>query len=261
MTRSHALRLIDRISPVLSIAGALALWQLVTTTGVVDERYLPTMTDTVSTLYDLVGGDAFWTSVADTLQATALGLAIAAGLAIPLGLLIGASELMYRATRVLVEFLRPIPSVALIPLAVLVYGIGMPSAVFLAAFAAFWPLLVQTFYGMHDVDPVAVDTARSFGLGRLTRLRRVELPSALPFIATGARISVTVALILVITAQLVIGVPGLGRDITVAQSGGDVPATYALVLATGLLGWVLNTLTSAIERRALRWHPSQRRTA
>jgi ABC-type nitrate/sulfonate/bicarbonate transport system permease component len=135
----------------------------------------------------------------------------------------------------------------------------MPSAVFLAAFAAFWPLLIQTYYGMHDVDPVTVDTARSFGLGRLARLRRVELPSAVGFIATGLRISLTVALILVVTAQLVIGVPGLGKDISIAQAGGDVPATYALVIATGILGWILNTAASAGERRLLRWHPSQRR--
>ena len=85
----------------------------------------------------------------------------------PAGILIGSSRWAYRALRVPIEFLRPIPSVALIPLAVLVYGTGLQSKVFLAAFASFWPMLIQTIYGVQDVDPVATDTARSFGLGRV----------------------------------------------------------------------------------------------
>ena len=88
-------------------------------------------------------------------------------------MLVGSSRLAYRALRVPIEFLRPIPSVALIPLAVLVYGTGLESKVFLAAFASFWPLFMQTLYGVQDVDPVATDTARSFGLGRLERLWRI----------------------------------------------------------------------------------------
>ena len=136
-----------------------------------------------------------------------------------------------------IEFLRPIPSVALIPLAVLIYGQGLESKVFLVAFASFWPLLIQTIYGVQDVDPVATDTARSFGLGRLERMWRITVPSAVPYIATGIRISSAVALILAVTAELVIGAAGLGREINVARSGGNLDAMYALIVATGLLGW------------------------
>ena len=179
----------------------------------------------------------------------------------PLGLLIGSSRWAYRALRVPIEFLRPIPSVALIPLAVLIYGQGLQSKVFLAAFASFWPLLIQTIYGVQDVDPVATDTARSFGLGRAERIWRVTVPSAVPYIATGIRISSAVALILAVTAELVIGAAGLGREINVARSGGNLDVMYALIVATGLLGWLLNLATSAGERRVLHWHPSQRALA
>ena len=110
-----------------------------------------------------------------------------------------------------IEFLRPIPSAALIPLLFLTLGTNLKSEVFLAAFGAFWPLLVQTIYGVRDVDPVALETARSFGLGRLERLYRITLPSAVPYIATGLRISSTVALILAFTAELFMGTPGLGQ--------------------------------------------------
>ena len=122
--------------------------------------------------------------------------------------MIGSSRLLYRALRGVIEFLRPIPSVALIPLAILIYGTGLQSKVFLAAFASFWQLLVATLYGVQDVDPVATDTARSFGLGRIQRLFRVTLPSAVPYIATGIRIASAVSLILTVTAELVIGSAG-----------------------------------------------------
>jgi ABC-type nitrate/sulfonate/bicarbonate transport system permease component len=157
-----------------------------------------------------------------------------------------------------VEFLRPIPSVALVPLAVLIYGVGLESKVFLAAFASFWPLFVQTLYGVQDVDPVATDTARSFGLGRFERLWRIKLPSAVPYIATGLRISSSVALILAVTAEIVIGSEGLGRSINLARQGGAIELMYALIITTGLLGWLLNILTTQAERRVLHWHPSHR---
>jgi ABC-type nitrate/sulfonate/bicarbonate transport system permease component len=242
----------------LSIAAALALWELVTRTGLLPEQHIPPMTETVGRLFELFGESGFWTATWNTLQGWALGLGIAAALAIPIGIVVGSSAVLYRSLRFVIEFLRPIPSVALIPLAVLVYGVGLQSKVFLAAFASFWPLFVQSLYGVRDVDPVATDTARSFGLGRFERLWRIKLPSAVPYIATGIRISSSVALILSVTAELVIGSAGLGRAINVARSGGAVDLMYALIIATGILGWLLNLLAARVERRVLFWHPSHR---
>jgi ABC-type nitrate/sulfonate/bicarbonate transport system permease component len=159
---------------------------------------------------------------------------------------------------VVIEFLRPVPSVALIPLAILIYGVDLESKVFLAAFASFWQLLVQTLYGVQDVDPVATETARAFGFSRGQRLVYVTLPSTVPYIATGLRIASSVALILAVTAELIIGSPGLGREINSAHSGGNVELLYALTMTTGILGLALNRAFVAIERRVLHWHPSQR---
>jgi ABC-type nitrate/sulfonate/bicarbonate transport system permease component len=193
-----------------------------------------------------------------TLQGWAIGLAIATALAIPLGLLIGFNPLLYHSVRPIVEFLRPVPSVALVPLAVLVYGSGLKSKIFLVAFASFWPLLIQTLYGTQDVDPVQLETARSYRIRRVDRLLRVTVPNAVPYIATGLRIASATALILAVTAELIIGSQGLGRSINVARSGGAVDLMYALIIATGLLGWFLNSAFAYVERRALHWHPSQR---
>ena len=200
----------------------------------------------------------FWWSFADTVRGWALGLAIAAVLAIPIGILLGSSDLASSAFRIPIEFLRPIPSAALIPVLFLTLGTNLKSEVFLAAFGAFWPLLVQTIYGVRDVDPVAIETARSFGVGRFERLYRIKLPSAVPYIATGLRISSTVALILAFTAELFMGTPGLGQHVNYAQSYGLETQLYALALATGFLGVAIHLGFSLLERRALRWHPSQR---
>ena len=249
------------LAPLAAVVLLLALWELVVRSGLVSETSIPPATGALGELFSLLGDSAFWAAVGQTLEGWALGLGIAIALGIPLGLLIGSSRWAYRALRAPIEFLRPIPSVALIPLAVLIYGQGLESKVFLVAFASFWPMLIQTIYGVQDVDPVATDTARSFGLGRLERMWRITVPSAVPYIATGIRISSAVALILAVTAELVIGAAGLGREINVARSGGDLNSMYALIVATGLLGWALNLTTTAGERRVLHWHPSQRGVA
>ncbi|HSC90808.1 MAG TPA: ABC transporter permease [Gaiellaceae bacterium] len=251
-------RLSDILVPVVSIGLGLALWELVSRAGLVSETDLPSMTATVRELWDLAHTSAFWHDVAYTVRGWGLGLLIATVLAVPLGILLGASDFASTAFRVPIEFLRPIPSAVLIPLLFLTFGTSLKSELFLAAFGAFWPLLVQTMYGVRDVDPVAVDTARSFGVGRLERLVRITLPSALPYIATGLRISSTVSLILAFTAELFMGSPGLGQAMNYASSYALTEQLYALALATGLLGLVIHFLTSALERRALRWHPSQR---
>ena len=247
--------------PLVAVALALGLWELLARTGVLSATSFPPMSETVATLFEQLGTGDFWSAVGNTLQGWALGLGIAITLAVPAGILVGSSRLLYRALRVPVEFLRPVPSVALIPLAVLVYGTGLESKVFLAVFASFWPLFIQTLYGMQDVDPVVTDTARSFGIGRFERVWRITLPGAVPYIATGVRISSAVALILAVTAELVIGSAGLGRSISIAQAGGAVDLMYALIIATGMLGWALNVLATRGERRVLHWHPSQRELA
>jgi ABC-type nitrate/sulfonate/bicarbonate transport system permease component len=251
-------RIPDWALPWISIVAVLALFEFISRAEIISSRNFPPVTDMLSTLWGELGTSQLWEAIGQTLQGWALGLGIAAALAIPLGIVIGSSGLLYRSVRVIVEFLRPIPSVALIPLAILIYGTGLQSKVFLAAFAAFWVLLVQTLYGVQDVDPVATDTARSFGFSRTQRLFRVTLPSAIPYIATGVRMASTVALILAVTAELVIGSAGLGRSINIARSGGNVELMYALIIVTGMLGWLLNDVFARVERRVLHWHPSQR---
>lgn len=242
----------------LSVLAVLALFELLSRLEVLPPRYFPPVTVTISRLGEELPDPEFWSSIAKTLQGWALGLAIAALIAIPLGMAIGLNRWLYRSTRLVIEFLRPVPSVALVPLAVLLYGTGMETKVFLTSFACLWPLLFQTVYGVQDVDPVALDTARIFGLGPAARLRHVVLPSTTPYIATGLRISSSIALILSVTAEIVVGMPGLGSTIALAQAGNALDLMYAAIIVAGLLGWTLNIGFRRLERVVLQWHPTQR---
>ncbi|WP_369139770.1 ABC transporter permease [Modestobacter versicolor] len=245
----------------LGACGLLALvaaFEVLPRTGVLDRRFFPTSSEIGAALVDQAQQSAFWLAVWDTLRGWALGLAIAAVAGIVLGIVIGSSRLLREVTASTIEFLRPIPSVALIPLAVLLFGTALESKLLLVVYAAFFQMLIQVLYGVQDVDPVAQDTAAAYRFSFVARIRYVTWPTALPYVMTGLRLSAAVALILAVTAELVIGNPGLGNRLAVAQTSGAIGATYALVVVAGLLGVVVNLVFRTIERRALSWHPSQR---
>ena len=242
----------------LGLLGFGLLLELLPRLGVVDPAALPPTSEILRALVDVLGTASFWTALGETMRAWAIGLTIASVAAIAVGLLLGSVPALRAATASTVEFLRPIPSVALIPLAVLLFGTSIESTLLLVVYACFWQVLVQVVSGVADVDPVAADTARSYGLGPLARVRYVTWPTALPYVMTGLRLAASVALVLAITVELITGAPGLGSEIALAQSGGAVALTYALVVVTGLVGVAINMLARAVERRALSWHPSVR---
>ncbi|WP_336630415.1 MULTISPECIES: ABC transporter permease [unclassified Microbacterium] len=243
---------------VAGIVGFLLTWQLLPTIGIVDARYFPTATATLAQLAQEMRDMEFWRNVGRTLTAWGIGLLIATVLATVLGTVIGLVPFLRRATHTAVEFLRPIPSVALIPLAVLMYGYQIQAALIIIVFASFWQVFIQVLYGVADVDAVARDTARSFGLSRGSRIVNLVFPTALPYLMTGLRLAAAVALILAVTAEMFIGNPGIGRTIMLAQNAGQWTTVYALVVVTGLLGLIVNLVFRAIERRSLRWHQSVR---
>ncbi|MEU1475234.1 ABC transporter permease [Streptomyces sp. NPDC005760] len=240
------------------LAAFLALGEAVPRLGLVKEEYFPPTSRIARALADELSDGTFWTALGDTLTGWALGLAIAASAGIVIGVVVSVVPYLREATASTIEFLRPIPSVALIPLAVLLYGSELRSVLLLVVYASFWQVLIQTLYGVQDVDPVAEETARSYGLGTWARIRHVLWPTALPYVFTGVRLAAAVALILAITGELVIGAPGLGSRIAVAQNSQAVPEMYALIVVTGLLGLLVNVGARTVERRALAWHQSVR---
>lgn len=245
----------------LGIAGIVAfllIWEITPRIGLLPARYLPPASEVIAVFIQDLGLASFWKAVGDTMLAWAIGLSVAVVAATVIGLVVGMSPFLRKFTNSTVEFLRPIPSVALIPLAVLLFGVKIESSLMLIIYASFWQVLIQTLYGVADVDNVAMNTAKSYGFSYFQRIRDVVFPTVWPFLMTGIRLAAAVALILAITAQLVIGSPGLGNEISRAQSGGAIAGMYALILATGLLGVLINLVMRFIEKKTLGWHPSVR---
>lgn len=240
------------------VIAVMAVMELVARTELLPSRWFPPVTVVFGELVGLLVTSELWIEVGRTLQGWGLGIGIAAALAVPAGMVIGSVDVLYHAVRAVIEFLRPVPSVALIPAAILMFGTGTGMKVFLAAFAAFWPLLFQAIYGVQDVNPGVKETARAYGLEAFARFVWVIVPSTLVYVATGLRISSAIALILVVTAEVVVGAAGLGRAIEAARIAGQVTTMYALIAVTGTLGLVLNTLFQRVESSLLHWHPSQR---
>jgi ABC-type nitrate/sulfonate/bicarbonate transport system permease component len=241
------------------VVGVVAVLELAVRIGLLPQAWFPPPSRILPAFLELVASGQLFGPVGQTLQGWVLGILAAVVVGVPLGVLIGSVQVAHRLTRFMLEFLRPIPPVALIPAAVLIFGSDLDMKVFLIAFGAFWPVLLQTIYGVHDVDATARDTARSYGLHARAVLIRITLPSALPYLATGLRIASAIGLILAVTSEIVVGVPGIGVHITDAQAaGGAEDLMYAWILAAGLLGWVLNSALHAVERRVLHWHPSYR---
>lgn len=242
----------------LGVIGFLVTWQLASTLRWVNPEQVPSAVDTFTQLGVMVTDLEFWRNVGRTMTAWAIGLAIATVAGTTLGAIVGMVPFLRRATHTVVEFLRPIPSVALIPLAILVFGLQIQAALVIIVYASFWQIFVQVLYGVADIDTVARDTARSFGLTRAARIRNLVLPTALPYLMTGLRLAAAVALILAITAEMTIANPGLGRVLAVAAGIGNYTTVYAIVVVTGVLGLIINLVFRAIERRTLAWHQSVR---
>ncbi len=241
--------------PALLLGGtALVGWMLVTQTGLVSTRVFPGPLDVAVSLGELTISPEFWGALGATLSTWLISLGIAIVLAVVLGVLIGSSPVVHRAVTGVIEFFRPIPSVAILPLILLLYGPSDLTKILLTTYAAFWPMLVQTIYGVLGTDPVLKDVAATLNIGRFATRRRITLPSALPSMAVGLRISASISLILCVTLEIIAGMDGLGKEIFLAQSAGALGQMYALVIVTGLLGWGLNVLFQRVERRALHWH-------
>ncbi|WP_055479635.1 ABC transporter permease [Sphaerimonospora mesophila] len=240
---------------VVGAAGFVAAVEAVGMSGLIDERFLPRMSTILVSAAGLIVDPDFLADATATVTAWALGLLLTVAVAVPAGLALGALPAVERAVRPLIEFLRPIPSVAIIPLAILLFSDNLHLRLAVILYASSWPVLMNAIYGVKDVDPLAKETLRSFGFGPVSVLLRVSLPSAAPFIATGVRVASGIAIILAVSAELLAGgAEGIGIFITEAASAGRIDLMLAATLWAGLFGVLSNAVLVAAERRLFRWH-------
>ena len=237
----------------LALLGAaqLALWA-----GHVSPATFPLPATLLGCAADLARNSAFLASVGDTMAVWALAMVITVAIAVPAGLLLGTLRQAERALAPLIEFLRPFPAVVLIPLVLLIVQDDTRTEVVIVVYAAIWPVLINTVYGVRSVDQVAKETLRSFGFGPLSIAGRVSLPSAAPFAATGVRIAASLAFVVAVAAELVgVGMNGIGAFTAAEESGsGDMAVLIAVAVWSGLIGLAVNAVFAAAERLAFRWH-------
>ena len=219
---------------------------------------VPAPTATLGALVHETGSGTLAGDIGATVESYAQGLAIAVVLGVTVGVLIGSSRTLLDASHLLIEFLRPIPAVSVIPLAVLFFGFGVPMRRWIVAYAALWPILMNALYGAHGVDHVLHDVARTSGVGGLGRLVRVTLPAALPSIATGIRVSASIGLLVAVTAEWVSGTDGVGAYMQRQENAVQLPELYAAVVLVGALGYAVNRGLRATERRLVFWTGEQR---
>lgn len=248
------MRIVQRIPPALvSAVVGLLIWQFATVVGPLRQSSVPSATATLAELWRMLFVSDTYMSTLQTLQVALIGMAIAVAAAIPIGILIGLTRFAYRSTKFTFDFLKVIPPIVIIPIAILVLGPTIEMGVFLVVFGLFFLLAIQTAYGIRDTDPVLLETMRCYGLGRAKQIWYARLPGAAPFIALGLRVCVTVSLIVAVVAGLIGGAPGLGRDLLLSQTSGQSTITFAIVIILGLLGLGASRLVLLIQRRVIFW--------
>ncbi|WP_433513787.1 ABC transporter permease [Nonomuraea sp. CA-143628] len=237
----------------LGLCGSVA--ELAYHLGPPGPHVLPAPSSVAAAAAGLLVDADFAAHVYATLYACAIGLPAAFALAVTTGLLLGALPGIERAVRPVVEFLRAIPSLVLIPLALSLLGDPSATKTALIVYSCSWPILITTLYGMLEVDPLAKDTLRAYGFGPLAILWRVCLPSTAPHIATGLRLAIAIALIVSISVEVISGgTPGIGSFIVAAQSLDQPARALAATLAAGLLGLAATAVCRGCERRLFAWH-------
>jgi NitT/TauT family transport system permease protein len=226
--------------------------------GIISRSALPLTSSVLARVVLLTGSTRFLADLGATAEAWAVGMGLTVAAGVPLGVLLGSLPGVRAATRAIVEFLRPIPSVALILLVSLLLGPGLRMSVTLIVYGAIWPVLYNTIAGIDDVDPLAKETNRAFGFSAVATIRMVSLPSAAPFIATGIRLASAVAIILDIAVGYITGPidgPGVGAYIAQESTGAsDLTVILAATVWAGILGLTLDLILLGAQRRLLRWH-------
>jgi len=189
-----------------------------------------------------------------SLRRFAEGYVLAAGLAVGAGLVLGLSRRLHATLEPLIELLRPMPSVAIIPVAILFLGIGDRMKIAVTVYACAWPILLNTIDGVRSVDRMLVATAATFRLSPWQRFWKVMLPAASPQIVTGLRVSLAIALVLVTTSEMVVSNDGLGYYVLDLQRSFQMAEMYAAVVALGLIGYALNRLFLLLDSRVMGWY-------
>ncbi|MET8154063.1 ABC transporter permease [Actinoplanes sp. NPDC049668] len=237
----------------VAVAALAAVWEVFPRLGVVDATFLPPLSEVLSAWWQLLLSGQLWEHTSASLTRSLAGFGLAVAAAIPLGLLIGWYKPAATLLNPLLEVFRNTAALALLPVFVLVLGLGETSKVAIIFYACSWPILLNTVSGVRTVDPLLIKSARSLGLGPLRLFQKVVLPAAVPTIFTGIRLAGAYSILILIAAEMVGAKAGLGYLINYAQYNFAVPDMYAGIITISAIGLVVNQLLIIAERRFSTW--------
>ncbi len=236
-----------------SLLAGLAVWSMIAAAEIFHPAIFPPPWDVGMTLFEMIASGELIRHITVSLSRVFLGYALAAAIAIPMGIAMGLSRRFLLSVEPVIEFLRPVPPLALVPLAVVWFGIGWTSKVFLIAYGCFFALIVNTVAGMRAVEPVHVRAARALGASRWLILQHVVLRSAVPDIIVGLRLALGLAFLLIVGAELIAASEGLGWLIWDARFHFMGDRILVGMIAIGVVGFCLNRLLLMAENHLLRW--------
>jgi ABC-type nitrate/sulfonate/bicarbonate transport system permease component len=249
-----AMKRLQILLPFVGVAILLAIWSLTVWSRVVDPVLLPSPITTFRAMWIGMTGGKLGGDFLKTVERTVYSTAIASVIAIPLGVLLGSSEKLYRSVEFLIDFFRSTPASAMFPLFLVLFGVGDRTKISVAAFGAALVILFNVAYGVMNARKTRILAARVMGASRLRVLWDVMLLESLPQTFVGLRNGVSLALVIVVVAEMFIGsTDGLGQRVFEAQQLFDMPDMYAAIFAAGALGYGLNLFFLAIERRFVHW--------
>lgn len=237
----------------IGIVALAAIWEFAPRAGVVDPHFVPPLSEVLDAWWDLVTSGELWTHLRASLVRSGAGFGLAVVLAIPLGAAVAWYSLLRDVATPVLEIFRNTAALALLPVFVLILGIGETSKIAIVLFACFFPILLNTISGVASVDPQLLRTARVLGLSPVATFRKVVFPAAVPTIFTGIRISGAAAILVLIAAEMIGATAGLGFLINYSQLNFLIPQMYAGIITTSALGLAINYGLVALERRFSRW--------
>jgi ABC-type nitrate/sulfonate/bicarbonate transport system permease component len=244
----------DPYLPIIGVIGLIAIWYIAVWYRVVDPVLLPSPTDTFRALWNGMAGGRLGIDFWRTVERTTLATLIAAVIAIPLGIFLGSSEKLYRSVEFVVDFFRSTPASAMFPLFLVLFGVGDKTKISVAAFGAALVILFNVAYGVMNARKTRLLAAKVMGAPRFRVLTDVMLLESLPQTFVGLRNGVSLALVIVVVAEMFIGsTDGLGHRVFEAQQLFAMPDMYAAIFAAGALGYGFNLLFLLVERRFVHW--------
>lgn len=255
-------RLIWSLESVIVVVIAVALWQWWTATH--HPLYFVEPSTIWHTIRDrwLSGTPSkVTTAILPSLKRVLAGWFIATFVGVAVGVAIGAYRPLAPYIDPLIHFLRSLPPPAILPVFLVLFGIGDRMKIIFIAFGVVWPILLNTVRGVRSVPELQLETGRVFGIGRVRQLFAIVLPAASPQIFAGLRIALSLALVLMVISELVAASGGIGYEILQGQASFDFPNMWAGIVVVGVVGVTLNALLSAVESLALGWHRGARRAA